>query len=153
MLVVIKISVIFLLFYGISDGFFYGVPAKLEPELAPQVGWYLDRQLIPQVLNLKPWHLSIAVNFASWTQNCQSYSRKNQFANEILAEGTSLRRNEMRLCRTFIAKADCALPTGWLTWESRSRGARLVNLAIMTRPLTCRKLSRSSQPRQPVCIN
>ena len=114
MLTAIKVSMVFLVFYGISDGFIYGVPAGLEPDLAPQVGWYLDRQLVPQVLDIKPWHLPIVVNFGEAEVSRKIAQRdskkKDQTADEeILAEGAPLKGRDLRCVYAkgaFMARAD-----------------------------------------------
>jgi uncharacterized protein YjbI with pentapeptide repeats len=109
-----RVSAVFLVFFGLSDGFINGVPANLEPDLAPPTGWYLDRQLVPEILNLKPWHLPIVVNFEEAEVSHKiipgDSQRGAQDANqEVLAEGARLKGRNLRCASAkgaFLARAD-----------------------------------------------
>jgi uncharacterized protein YjbI with pentapeptide repeats len=106
----IRISVVFIGFLGISDGFIYGVPATLEPDLAPPVGWYFERQVVPDVLNLKPWHLAIVVNFEEAEVSRKiGDSQTTDAREEVLAAGAPLKGKNLRCAYAkgaFLAKAD-----------------------------------------------
>lgn len=52
---------VLLLMYALADGFIYGVPARLEPDLRPEIGWFKHRTLVPEVLD--SLRLRIVVNF------------------------------------------------------------------------------------------
>lgn len=108
-------GVVLLLLCLISDGFIFGIPADLEKNLIPRIKWYQQhRSLVPQVLNYKPWHLRIVVNFdekdVSTKTSKEGQKGDREGAKEIfLARGAPLKGRNLRYARAkgaFMARAD-----------------------------------------------
>lgn len=104
---------LFLVFiYGVSDGFINGIPAKLEDDLRPAVGWYFHRELVPKILNYLPGHTNIAANFeeAEVSSNTDKDDDKDASGiKKVMAKGASLKGSDLRYVRAkgaFMAKAD-----------------------------------------------
>ena len=109
-------GVVLLLLCLISDGFISGIPADLEKNLIPPIKWHQQhRSLVPQVLNYKPWHLRIVVNFdekdvSTKTSKGEDQKGDQKGAKEIfLARGAPLKGRNLRYARAkgaFMARAD-----------------------------------------------
>lgn len=115
MLNAIMTGSVLLLLVFISDGFIFGVPAKLEKNLAPPIAWYqLHRWLLPEVLYW-PLHLKIVVNFeekdvSTKTSKGEGQKGDQEGAKEMfLARGAPLKGRNLRYAYAkgaFMARAD-----------------------------------------------
>ena len=98
--------------YGVSDGFINGLPDKMESKRHPEAVRYFHRELVPEILDSKPWHKKIAANFeeAEVSTNTDKDDVKDTSGNmKVMAKGANLKGRDLRYVQArgaFMAKVD-----------------------------------------------